>query len=280
MSEIREQILSLANQTSGQIGTFKATSVEGLKRLYYSYKLNIKFGVLPRYLENTEDYEYFGNLCFYLVNTSICLYDFADSVHYLLKNKEESINKLFELTKRFYSINNIPYNPTLYDEHFSFVFSYFLQELFDNALAIYISYIKGKIALLYKVTFMNLTKDLANNSVEYSEIKSFLERIRNRFINFFSINNQDLLLIFEQYQLKESIQKALSVSIIKNIDDLSLIKQNLDSDVYNLYVQKIDEVFSDNSSNPFYIYLQNNNVLSIGNLNNYINYINMELKNL
>lgn len=282
MSELREKIISINSEYSGQIGTFNGPNTDSVRRLYYNYGLNRKFGVLPRYLESIDDFDIFSEFCFYLVNCSITLYDFADSMEalYSIYKEGKASEDLFNLTKDFYTRLNLTYDDQNYSPHFSVVFDYFNSQMFDNSLLIYISYLKGKLAFLHRRAVTNINKKLAPNSIEYQENKAFLEKIRNNYFNYFSNNNEKLLLIADFFEFKVSLQKSLSFSTIKPIRSLETIRDDLVADITNFYYETIDNIFNDSSSNSFYNFLLEKNVLSVQNLSIYMNYMQEKLKKL
>jgi hypothetical protein len=282
MAGIYEKIISVNSQYSGQIGTFNGTNTDSIRRLYYAYGLNKKFGVLPQYLESVDDFDIFSELCFFLVNCSITLYDFSESVETLhnLYKSGKSTETLFNLTKDFYKRMNLTYNDTNYSPHFSIVFDYFNQQMFEGSLLIYVSYLKGKLAFLHRRAVTNVNKKLATNSIEYQENKAFLEKIRNKFFSYFSNNNEKLLEVADIFDFKVSLQKSLSFSTIKSIRSLETIKDDLFADVSSFYYETIDSVFNDSATNSFYNFLLGKNVLSVYNLSNYMHYMQEKLKQL
>ncbi len=282
MAGVYEKIISVNSQYSGQIGTFNGSNTDSIRRLYYAYGLNKKFGVLPQYLESVDDFDIFSELCFYLVNCSITLYDFAESIETLhnLYKVEKSTETLFNLTKDFYKRMNLTYDDPNYSPHFSVVFDYFNQQMFEGSLLIYISYLKGKLAFLHRRAVTNVNKKLATNSIEYQENKAFLEKIRNKFFSYFSNNNEKLLEVADIFDFKVSLQKSVSFSTIKSIRSLETIKDDLFADVSNFYYETIDNIFNDSSTNSFYNFLLEKNVLSVQNLSTYMHYMQEKLKQL
>lgn len=282
MSEIREKIISINSEYSGQIGTFNGTNTDSVRRLYYNYGLNRKFGVLPRYLENVDDFDIFSEFCFYLVNCSITLYDFADSIEslYSMYREGKVSQDLFNLTKDFYRRLNLTYDEQNYSPHFSLVFDYFNSQMFDTSLLIYISYLKGKLAFLHRRALSNVNKKLAPDSIEYQENKAFLEKIKNNYFIYFSTNNEKLMALADLFEFKVSLQKSLSFSTIKPVRSLETIRDDLFADITNFYYQTIDNVFNDSSTNSFYTFLLEKNVLSVQNLSTYMQYMQEKLKKL
>lgn len=282
MAGVYEKIISVNSQYSGQIGTFNGSNTDSIRRLYYTYGLNKKFGVLPQYLESVDDFDIFSELCFYLVNCSKTLYDFAESMETLhnLYKVGKSTETLFNLTNDFYKRMNLTYNDPNYSPHFSVVFDYFNQQMFEGSLLIYVSYLKGKLAFLHRRAVTNVNKKLATNSIEYQENKAFLEKIRNKFFSYFSNNNEKLLEVADIFDFKVSLQKSVSFSTIKSIRSLETVKDDLFADVSNFYYETIDNIFNDSSTNSFYNFLLEKNVLSVQNLSTYMHYMQEKLKQL
>jgi len=282
MADIYEKIASVNAEYSGQIGTFNGFNTDSIRRLYYAYQLNRKFGILPRYLESVDDFDIFSELCFYLVNCSVTLYDFAESVEtlYNLYKAGKSKETLFDLTKDFYRRLNLSYDEQNYSPHFSVLFDYFNQKMFEGSLLVYISYLKGKLAFLHRRALINVNKKLPQDSIEYQENKAFLEKIRNKFFSYFSNNNEKLIEVADIFDFKVSLQKSLSFSTIKSIRSLETIQEDLFADVTNFYYETIDTVFNDSSTNSFYNFLLENNVLPVQHLSVYMNYMQEKLKQL
>ena len=61
---------------------------------------------------------------------------------------------------------------------------------------------------------------------------------------------------------------------------LETIKDDLFADVSNFYYETIDNIFNDSSTNSFYNFLLEKNVLSVQNLSTYMHYMQEKLKQL